>query len=156
MPRASHERKNKVMSNRKIKVAITLDDNNGMMFNKRRQSRDKNLIADLCEKTKGFIYILPYSALLFNEQADCNEKIKIADDPLSACTDGDVAFVEGLPLTPHIADVEELFVYRWNRLYPSDVKLDIDIADCGFKIAARYDFTGNSHEKITKEVYRKL
>ena len=152
----NHERINKAMSERKIKVAITLDDNNGMLFNKRRQSRDKNLIADLCAKTECFIYISPYSALLFDDFTDSANKIKIADNPLLACTDGDVAFVEGLPLSPYIDDIDELVLYRWNRLYPSDVKLDINIADCGFKMTAKYDFIGNSHNKITKEVYKRL
>lgn len=141
------------MKERKIKVAITLDDRNGMMFNKRRQSRDKNLIADLCAKTTGFIYISPYSKLLFEEY---EERVAVVENPLSDCEDSGVAFVEGLSLSPFVSDIEELTVYRWNRLYPSDVKLDIDIYASGFKMTAKYEFEGNSHEKITKEVYKKI
>ena len=140
------------MTDRKIKVAITLDDNGGMMFNKRRQSRDKRLIADLCTKTTGYIYISPYSELLFVEYQD---RIKVVDNPLSECADGAVAFVEGIMLNDCISEIDELFVYKWNTLYPSDVKLDIDIKSSGFKMFAKYEFTGNSHDKITKEVYRK-
>ena len=140
------------MSNKKIKVVITLDDMNGMMFNRRRQSRDKNLIADLCAKTEGYIYISAYSALLFEQ---FNDRIKIVDNPLSDCADKAVAFVEGLPLSMHIDDIEELIVYKWNRIYPSDVKLDIDMKTLGFKMLAKYEFVGNSHDKITKEVYRR-
>ena len=141
------------MKQRKIKVAITLDDKNGMMFNKRRQSRDKNLIADLCAKTTGFIYISPYSKLLFEEY---KERVTVVDNPLSECEEGGVAFVEGLPLSPFVSDIDELTVYRWNRIYPCDVKLDVDISASGFKMAAKYEFVGNSHEKITKEVYKKI
>ena len=141
------------MNERKIKVAITLDDNGGMMFNKRRQSRDKRLIADLCAKTTGYIYISPYSELLFEEYRD---RIKVVDNPLADCPDGAVAFIEGLKLSEYISEIEELFVYKWNRLYPSDVKIDIDIKGAGFKMSAKYEFTGNSHDKITKEVYKKL
>ena len=141
------------MSGRKIKVAITLDDNGGLMFNKRRQSRDKRLIADLCAKTTGFIYISPYSKLLFEEYQD---RIKIADNPLVECPDGSTAFVEGQTLGEYIDDIDELLVYKWNRLYPSDIKIDIDIKSEGFKMHAKYEFVGNSHDKITKEVYRKL
>lgn len=140
------------MSERKIKVAITLDDNGGLMFNKRRQSRDKRLIADLCAKTTGYIYISPYSELLFEEYRD---KVNVVDDPLSECPDGAVAFVEGRMLSDYISEIDELFVYKWNRLYPSDVKLDVDIKGSGFKMFAKYEFTGNSHDKITKEVYKK-
>ena len=123
------------------------------MFNKRRQSRDKNLIADLCAKTTGFIYISPYSKLLFEEY---EERVAVVDNPLSECEEGSVAFVEGLPLSPFVSDIDELTVYRWNRIYPCDVKLDVDISASGFKMAAKYEFAGNSHEKITKEVYKKV
>ena len=138
---------------RKIKVAITVDDKNGLMFNKRRQSRDKNVIADLCAKTPSFIYISPYSALLFE---DFKERAVVVDDPLKDCPDGACAFVEGRMLKEHVDDIEELTVYYWNKVYPSDMKLDIDFAQCGFKLAAKYDFEGNSHEKVTKGVYRKI
>ena len=141
------------MNTRKIKVAIAIDDKGGMMFNKRRQSRDKLLIQDLCTKTQGFIYISPYSALLFEEYAD---KVKIVDDPLIACADGECAFVEGLPLSQHLSDIDELIVYSWNKVYPSDVKLDIDIKNIGFKMTSKYEFTGNSHDKITKGTYKKI
>ena len=141
------------MSSRKIKVAITVDDNGGMMFNKRRQSRDKLLIKDLCDKTKTFIYISPYSALLFEEFQD---KVKIVDNPLFECPDGECAFVEGLGLREYLSDINELIVYSWNKVYPSDVKLDIDIKDCNFKMTAKYDFVGNSHDKITKGTYKKI
>lgn len=140
------------MNDRKIKVAITLDDNGGLMFNKRRQSRDKRLIADLCAKTTGYIYISPYSELLFEEYKD---RVKVVDHPLDECPDGSMAFVEGQALRKHVDDIEELNVYKWNRLYPSDIKIDIDIRSSGFKMFAKYEFTGNSHDKITKEVYRK-
>ena len=138
---------------RKIKVAITLDDKNGLMFNKRRQSRDKSVIADLCHKTNGFIYISQYSALLFE---DFQDRIQIVDDPLIECPDGACAFVEGRTLKDFLPEIDELIVYNWNRLYPSDMKLDINIIDCGFKMNAKYEFAGNSHDKITKGVYKKV
>lgn len=137
---------------RKIKVAITVDDDNGLMFNKRRQSRDKNVIADLCNKSEGFIYISQYSALLFEEYSN---RIQIVSDPLLECPDGAYAFVEGRTLGEFLNDIDELIVYNWNRLYPSDLKLDINIVDSGFKMNSKYEFVGNSHDKITKGVYRK-
>ena len=137
---------------RKIKVAITLDDKGGMMFNNRRQSRDKLLIKDLCDKTECFIYISAYSALLFE---DFKDRIKIVDNPLEECPSGALAFVEGYKLSAFTDDIDELIVYCWNKVYPSDVKLDIDINASGFKMYAKYEFTGNSHDKITKGVYNK-
>ena len=137
---------------RNITVAITVDDKMGLAFNKRRQSRDKKLIDDLCAKTDADIYISSYSALLFDEHKD---RIKIVDDPINDCPDGGFCFVEMTDLSPHVDSISELIVYHWNRLYPADQKLDIDILSCGFKMIAKYEFIGNSHDKITKGIYKK-
>ena len=137
---------------RNITVAITVDDKMGLAFNKRRQSRDKLLIADLCNKTDGPIYVSNYSAPLFEEHAD---KITVVDEPLRDTPDGGCCFVEMAHLGEHVNDISKLIVYHWNRLYPSDKKLDIDVTVSGFKMTAKYEFTGNSHDKITKGIYEK-
>ena len=137
---------------RNLTVAITVDDKMGLAFNNRRQSRDKKLIEDLCNKTDGDIFISPYSALLFDEFSD---RIKVFDNPISECPDGGCCFVEMTHLGEYIDDVSTLIVYHWNRLYPTDKKLDVDISKCGFKMAAKYEFIGNSHDKITKGIYKK-
>lgn len=140
------------MNMRNITVAITVDDKMGLAFNKRRQSRDKLLIADLCNKTDGQIYVSGYSAPLFEEYA---ERITVVDDPLKDTPDGGCCFVEMVHLGQYEKDISRLIVYHWNRLYPSDKKLDIDVAACGFKMTAKYEFAGNSHDKITKGIYEK-
>lgn len=137
---------------RKITVAITVDDKMGIAFNSRRQSRDKNLIADMCKKHDGDIYVTSRSALLFEGYED---RIKIVDAPLTDCPDSGFCFVEMTHLGEHVDTIDQLIVYHWNRHYPSDKKLDIDIIQCGFKMAAKYEFVGNSHDKITKGIYKK-
>ena len=135
-----------------ITVAITVDDKMGLAFNKRRQSRDRNLIADLCSKTNGDIYVCAYSAPLFEEFID---RIKVVDEPLIQCPDGGICFVEMTQLKEHIVDISRLIIYHWNRHYPSDKKLDIEPHMFGFKMTAKYEFVGSSHEKITKGIYEK-
>ena len=137
---------------RNITVAITVDDKMGLAFNKRRQSRDKNLIADLCTKTDGKIYVSGYSAPLFEEHMD---RIELVENPLAECPDGACCFVEMTELKAYIPDISRLIIYHWNRHYPSDKKLDIDPTSCGFKMTAKYEFVGNSHDKITKGIYEK-
>ena len=137
---------------RNITVAITVDDRMGIAFNKRRQSRDRVLIADLCDNTDGVVYVSPYSAPLFEEYAD---KVAVVDAPLADCPDGAVCFLEMTELKAHVEDISALTVYRWNRHYPSDKKLDIDIESCGFTLSHSYEFVGKSHDKITKEIYKK-
>ena len=137
---------------KKIKVIITVDKNNGLFFNHRRQSRDRFLIDDMCRKTEGKIYISEHSALLFDGYSD---KIIVTCDPLNDCPDGGYAFIEGTQISPYLDQIDEIIVYNWNMQYPSDMRLDTDIKSIGFKMTAKYDFKGNSHDKITKGIYKK-
>ena len=134
-----------------MKIIICLDDALGMLFNSRRQSRDRCVTDDIIKLTKGKgLYISPFSKKLFDEREG---EYELCEDMLSSAQSGEYCFVENMPIKPYIARVEEIVVYRWNRLYPSDVKLDIDIEKEGFKKLSSEDFEGYSHEKITKEVF---
>lgn len=136
---------------KKITVAVCLDDEEGMIFNNRRQSRDRVLIAELLDSTEGKIYIHPYSLLLFGD----NERIVVSDDPLGECTDGAIAFIEQLPIKPYIDSVGSFIVYRWNRLYPAEKYFDIDLEKEGFKLETKKEFVGSSHDNIEKGIYRR-
>ncbi len=135
---------------KKISVAICLDDNGGMMFNSRRQSRDRVLIGELCDSVKGKIYIDNYSKLLFEAHPD---KVIICDDPLGECCDGGVCFIENLKLEPYAENISEIILYKWNRLYPSDMKFDLSFSD--YRVIQKKEFVGSSHDKITKLTLRK-
>ena len=49
--------------------------------------------------------------------------------------------------------LEGLVLYRWNRRYPADAWLDVRPGPPGWTLARREEFSGHSHERITKEVY---
>lgn len=136
---------------RNLTVAVTVDDKMGIAFNKRRQSRDKILIEDLCKNTEGDIYVTSYSAPLFE---DFTDRIKVVDDPISECPDGGLCFLEITPISEHIDNISKLIIYHWNRLYPSDKKLGIDMGESKLNLISSYDFIGKSHDKITKEIYQ--
>jgi hypothetical protein len=135
---------------RNLTVVVCIDDRGGMMFNKRRQSRDRVLIQELVESVEGKIYINSYSTLLFESHTD---RVEINENPLKECPSGAVCFIENLTLAPHLMDISTLIVYKWNKKYPSDVRLDIDIKKEGFKLLKTKEFQGSSHDKITKEIY---
>ena len=137
---------------RKLTVAVTVDDKMGIAFNKRRQSRDKLLIEDLCKYTDGDIYVTSYSAALFE---DFNDRIKIVVDPIRQCPDGGLCFLELTDIAEHIDNITQLIIYRWNKVYPSDKKLGINITESKLKLISSCDFIGKSHDKITKEIYQK-
>lgn len=138
---------------RKINVAITVDDNLGIAFNGRRQSRDKEVINDLVSCTRGKIYVSHYSAPLFKGFED---KIEVVESPLESCPDGESCFVEISALSPFVDAINSLTVYRWNRNYPSDEKMDLTLSSERFRLISMSEFAGSSHDKISKGIYKKL
>ena len=137
---------------RNLTVALCIDERGGMIFNKRRVSRDRVLISELVGSVNGKIYINEFSKLLFEPHSD---RVVICADALNDAPDGAICFIEVPPLKPHIKDISRLIVYNWNRTYPYDLKLDISPEKEGFRLVSTYEFEGSSHEKITKEIFER-
>lgn len=134
-----------------MKIIVCLDDNNGMLFNKRRQSRDVKVLEDIATLTDK-LWISSFSEKLFEcEGSQANIAVQIADDFLDRADEGDLCFVEAQKLLPYQDKIEQLIIYRWNRKYPSDFKLDLFLDN--WKLIETTDFVGNSHEKLTREIY---
>ena len=135
-----------------MNVIVCLDDNNGMTFNHRRQSRDKKLLADILTLQPSKLYINSFSEKLFSASG---LPYTLCEDMLSVAKKGEYCFVENLSLKEHIPSIEKLIIYRWNRTYPFDFAFDIPVQQAGFTLRSVYEFEGNSHEKITREVFEK-
>ena len=134
-----------------MKIIVCIDDDGGMMFNNRRQSRDRVVIEDVMKMSEGkTLYINEYSKPLFS---DFEGRYTVAPDMLDMAGDGDFCFVENKRLYGYIDMIDEITVYRWNRRYPSDFKLDIDVGANGFRLKDASEFAGYSHEKISKEIF---
>ena len=130
-----------------MKLIVCLDDRNGMSFLGRRQSQDALLRKDLLAYVAGSALSMnAYSAAQF----EAGSPISTAEQP-AACG---YWFVENLPVEP-LLPLEELVIYRWNRHYPSDKKFPLALALEGLQLAHTAHFPGSSHEKITREVYKK-
>ena len=128
-------------------VIVCLDNTNGMRFNHRRQSRDAAVIADICATVgSGKLLICPCSEALFPAAA-----VTVCEAPLAAADRGDYCFIENDPLADCGDRIERVIVYRWNRDYPADVFLDLDLRK--YRLESTAEFSGTSHDKITKEVY---
>ena len=129
-------------------AAVCIDDRGGMMFNNRRVSRDAVQQEDLvrwCEGRK--LWMAPYSASLFAAW-----DVSADEDFLQKAEADDVCFVEDRLLGPVRDRIDGLIVYRWNRSYPADLHLDIVPAE-EFALKEQTEFTGKSHERITREIY---
>lgn len=132
-------------------VILCLDDKKGMMFNNRRQSKDKLVIQDILKLVDGKkLFISSYSESLFQ---GLESNLIIDDNFLNNATKEDYCFVENNNLKDFSEKIEKIIVYKWNRIYPSDLKLEIPIQD--WNLIDSFEFAGNSHDKITREVYVK-
>ena len=127
-----------------------LDDNNGMMFNKRRQSQDCLVRDDIINNLQDSkLWMNSYSAGQFTDFSA--DSISIDDNFMSKASERDYCFAENISLAPYLNDISSLILYYWNRKYPADRYFDIDLSDWELKNTT--EFAGNSHEKITKKIY---
>lgn len=74
-------------------------------------------------------------------------------DFLSLAEIGEFCLIESESLAPFAEKIEQIIVFWWNRTYPADVYLDLDLSQWERK--KRYEFPGTSHEKITEEIYER-
>lgn len=131
---------------------VCIDDNFGMMFNNRRQSRDITIVQKITEIAKNSkIWVNKYSYPLFEEVNNSN--VNVDEAFLSEAASGEYCFIENKALKPYEKWIEKLIVFRWNRDYPTDKKFDIDLSL--WSLQESTEFVGNSHKKLTMEVYTK-
>lgn len=131
-------------------LIVCVDDRLGMLFNKRRQSRDsavcERILAVAANRT---VWVSTYSASLFDGAAN----LCIDDAYAQKATGDDVCFVENglLPLD----HADRLILYRWGRHYPADVRFPAEPEALGFEKIASTILTGHSHDSITEDIYIK-
>lgn len=136
-----------------MKVIICLDENGGMLFNHRRQSKDRLVVDDMVRFVgNGVLRCNAYSRPLLEESGAI---FVVSEDFLEKAEVWDYCFVEDQGLLQYKDNISQLLVYHWNRSYPADLYLDLDIEAEGFMLVERAEFVGSSHEKITREVYVK-
>lgn len=129
---------------------VCVDDKNGMMFNHRRQSQDRVLRKDMLQGANGaVVWMNAYSAKQFGEAAQ--GKIQVEEDFLAKAGNGEFCFVENQDLRIYLDRIEEIILYKWNRVYPADFRFEVDLSS--WKLEETVEFAGSSHEKITKERY---
>lgn len=132
-------------------IFVCVDENKGMLFNHRRQSRDEAVREDMLAVAENKIWMNIYSSRLFSEASDR----VIIEEEFLACAPGDgFCFVENVPLGPYEDRLEVMVVYCWNRVYPADTWLDVDLEQ-NWELADTKEFGGISHEKITRKTYKK-
>lgn len=139
---------------------VCLDQEDGLLFNGRRQSRDRVVTEKILSMTKGNpLWMSAYSRRIFPEDAS----VCVAEDLLEKLAEltestGENAEKASFCLIEEAVDLEneaidEWLVFRWKRVYPADVFLKFP-AD-GWEKELIETFAGYSHEEIDLERYRK-
>jgi len=133
-------------------IIVCVDDNNGMLFHNRRQSRDTFLYKHIIEVTEGKRLLMnSYSAKLFSEKQ--KEHIIVQCDFLEIASENDYCFVENTELLNYQNNIQKIILYRWNRVYPADTYFQFPLDKNKWKLQKTTDIKGNSHDVITEEVY---
>lgn len=133
-------------------VMVCLDKEMGMMFGKRRQSRDKVVVEDvlaLCGEQP--LRMNEYSHKLF---AEYEKEILVEENFLEQAEEGDFCFVEDQNIEMYQDKIEKLIIYWWNRSYPETLVCNLDLE--GWEKESMEEMPGNSHELITREIYHKV
>ena len=130
-----------------MKLIVCLDNHNGMQFHHRRQSSDVAVCKKMLELAEDSnLYMNSYSGYLF---ADFAANIQITENYLEQAGSDDFRFVECDDVLEYFHKVSKVYVFCWNRDYPADVHFPAPLVN-GQVIE---EFAGNSHQRITLEVY---
>ncbi len=130
-------------------LIVCVDDRGGMAFAGRRQSRDRIVYERMLEMTEKTTLWVSESAYKLFEAA--HERVMAENGHAQRAGKGEYCFLETESPLKYMDRLEGLVVYRWNRVYPSDLRFDIPLD--GFKLVSTQEFAGSSHERITEEVY---
>ena len=133
-----------------MKLILCTDLNNGMLFNNRRQSKDRLLIQriyDLIGEKK--LWITEFSKDLFEEG---KYNLFVIED-VQIIQENDYVFIENY--SPKILEdkLNEIILFNWNRNYPADLFFDISLENWNLEVETIIE--GFSHEKIIKKIYKR-
>jgi hypothetical protein len=131
-----------------MNIILCIDKNNGMLFGGKRLSQD-------CILREKILEIAGESRLLVNnytaKQFENQEKLTVSDNFLNEAGSGDFCFVENEIID--IEKAEKVYIFNWNRVYPADTFFETDLKASGFKKIGKDELQGNSHKKITLEIF---
>lgn len=132
-----------------MNIICAVSNQMGISFNHRRVSRDKMIYFDIAGSLDGQdLYMDTYSEALF---ADVRDQINVIASPdyLEQVKQDEYAFYEVGEINQE--KVQMIVLYRFNRDYPSDFGLELDLSE--FEKVSQSEFAGSSHDTITKEIW---
>lgn len=131
-----------------MKVIVCLEENYGMSLFGKRLSFDRIVFEKIKEITQGYtLYVKEASHKILCEHGVAHEVIEDIQDVKEA----DFLFLE-FEMIP-MDTVDEIYVFHWNRKYPSSLKFKLDSDK--YIVKDVEEFKGFSHEKVRLEKYVK-
>ena len=145
-----------------MKLVICIDAELGYSYHHRRLSRDKNIRLHLMKNIRergGTLYMNAYTEKSFLKDEgvflpkERTERMKCPAAPGTAFLEAarrenGWAFVENEDVTQYLPEVDEMLVYRWNRVYDADLRLPPDFAKA-FTEQYTESISGSSHERVS-------
>ena len=98
----------------------------------------------------GKLWIRGFSEDLF---VDYMDKVMVDDNLFGKIGNEDICFIEDVTLSGMENDISEIILYKWNKKYPQDLGLELDL-NC-YELKESVDIQGYSHDVITRENYIK-
>lgn len=136
-----------------MNIIIAVSNNNGLMFNNRRLSKDKVVREYINELADEYtVYMDKYSSKQFKEYI--NPHIIIDDNFLEHMQDNEFCFIEDKDIQPYTDKIKSITLIHWNRDYPADKFFNISLKN--FNKVFSIDVQGDSHDDITMEVYNRV
>lgn len=136
------------------------DEDNGYLFSGKRVSFDKEILSDIIHNANinhSRIIVSDYTYRMFQNYFEgLNENVPhnivVSRDVLDAETE-DYVFVEEEMREMTEEEIDAFIIYNFNRKYPSSTKFTPNPSK--FSLSSVWEFKGNSHEKITRNIYER-
>ena len=146
-----------------MKLIVCTDSRGGMSFFGRRIASDRLVTMDIIREGKGRLLIAPFSEKIFIRAIEAEDftgrkdinNYTVYENPLEAADYEDAVFIEDRTVRPYLDKIDTLIIYNLNLPYPFDKKLDIEPAADNFELVSATKFPGNSHDIVTKSVFRR-
>ncbi|MBQ8806289.1 MAG: hypothetical protein IJZ68_07550 [Bacteroidaceae bacterium] len=133
-------------------LIFTLDDDNGTQLAGKRQSRDRVVGDKIIALANGNLHMLQKTTSFFKNNDMTDVPCTVFSD-MWRIPENAVFFTEDVLPAEIMESAEKIYVFRWNRRYPSLVKDRVNLD--GYTKTVIEEFPGHSHDKITLEVYTK-
>ena len=137
-----------------MKLIVCMDNQSGMAFNNRRQSKDREVRRDMLSYVRPHkLWMNTYSRQQFGSGKEYPQ-ICVNDHFPAVAGPDDYCFLESPNYLINEYAVTEIVIYNWNRLYPADVFFQFNFE--GWVLDSVKEFVGFSHDNIKREVWKKV